>query len=114
MPLACGLDLGGTKLLGVVVDTDRPGEPVAEERVPTPRGSEAVVAAIVATVCLVIAQNERDFIPYWARCNYKGYEGGEAANFTAKSFPEYRAFLDTANSLAPGRMLWEGGDAIGA
>ena len=74
----------------------------------------AVLAAIVTTICLVIVQNERDFIPYWARYNYTGYESGDAANFTAKSFPEYRAFLDTANSLAPGRMLWEGGDAIGA
>jgi hypothetical protein len=74
----------------------------------------AVVAAIVTTICLVIVQNERDFIPYWARYNYTGYEGGTAADFTAKSWPEYRAFLDTANSLPPGRMLWEGGDAIGA
>ena len=74
----------------------------------------AVVAAIVTTICLVIVQNERDFIPYWARYNYTGYESGTTADFTAKSWPEYRAFLDTANSLAPGRMLWEGGDAIGA
>lgn len=74
----------------------------------------AVLAALVTTICLVIVQNERDFIPYWARYNYTGYESGDAANFTAKSFPEYRAFLDTANSLEPGRMLWEGGDAIGA
>ena len=36
------------------------------------------------------------------------------ADFTAKSWPEYRAFLDTANSLPSGRMAWEGGDAIGA
>ncbi len=56
----------------------------------------------------------RDFIPYWARYNYTGYESGTTADFTAKSWPEYRAFLDTANSLPPGRMLWEGGDAIGA
>ena len=74
----------------------------------------AVLAAIVTTICLVIVQNERDFIPYWARYNYTGYESGTTADFTAKSWPEYRAFLDTANSLAPGRMLWEGGDAIGA
>ena len=74
----------------------------------------AVLAAITATVCLVIVQNERDFIPYWARYNYTGYESGTTADFTAKSWPEYRAFLDTANSLPPGRMLWEGGDAIGA
>src|SRR4051812_33919795 len=39
----------------------------------------AVVAAIVTTLCLVIVQNERDFIPYWARYNYTGYEGGTAA-----------------------------------
>ena len=47
MALACGLDLGGTKLLGVVVDTERPGPPLLEERVPTPRGGEAIVDAIV-------------------------------------------------------------------
>ena len=58
----------------------------------------AVVAAIVTTICLVIVQNERDFIPYWARYNYTGYESGTTADFTAKSWPEYRAFLDTANS----------------
>ena len=74
----------------------------------------AVLAAITATVCLVIVQNTRDFIPYWARYNYTGYESGTTADFTAKSWPEYGAFLDTANSLPPGRMLWEGGDAIGA
>jgi hypothetical protein len=74
----------------------------------------AVLAAIAATACLVLVQDDRDFIPYWARYNYTGYETGDAANFTAKSWPEYRAFLDTAEKLAPGRMLWEGGDAIGA
>jgi glucokinase len=44
--LACGLDLGGTKLLGVVIDTARPGPPLMEERVPTPRGGDAIVDAI--------------------------------------------------------------------
>ena len=73
-----------------------------------------VLAAIAATICLACVQNSRNFIPYWARYNYTGYEGGSTANFTAKSWPEYRAFLDIANSLPPGRMLWEGGDAIGA
>jgi glucokinase len=46
VPLACGLDLGGTKLLGVVIDTARPGPPLLEEKVPTPRGAEAIVDAI--------------------------------------------------------------------
>jgi len=47
LALACGLDLGGTKLLGVIVDTDRPGPPVLEERVSTPRGGDAIVGAIL-------------------------------------------------------------------
>jgi hypothetical protein len=76
--------------------------------------SIAVLAAGVATAGLVYAQQTRDFLPYWAKYNYTGYETGSTSDFTAKSWPEYRAFLDTANSLAPGRMAWEGGDAIGA
>jgi glucokinase len=43
----CGIDLGGTKCLGVVLDD---GETVGETRVPTPRGSEALVAALVGVV----------------------------------------------------------------
>jgi hypothetical protein len=74
----------------------------------------AVLAVIATTVALVRVEQTRDFLPYWARYNYTGYESGSTADFTAKSWPEYRAFLDTANSLAPGRMAWEGGDAIGA
>ncbi len=73
-----------------------------------------ILAVIATTASLVRVQQTRDFLPYWARYNYTGYESGTAADFTAKSWPEYRAFLDTANSLAPGRMAWEGGDAIGA
>ena len=74
----------------------------------------AVLAAIVASVGIWQMYTERDFLPYWARYNYAGYEGGTAAAFTKKSWPEYRAFMDTANALPPGRMMWEGGDAIGA
>jgi hypothetical protein len=73
-----------------------------------------VLAAVAATVGLVLVQDDRGFIPYWARYNYTGYESGSSENFTAKSWTEYRTFLDTADNLAPGRMLWEGGDAIGA
>jgi hypothetical protein len=74
----------------------------------------AVLVAITATVGLLLADQEKSFVPYWARYNYTGYETGSADNFTAKSWPEYKAFMDTANTLPPGRMLWEGGDAIGA
>ncbi len=45
--LACGLDLGGTKLLGVVVDPAQPGPPLAEHRVATPHADpEALFSAL--------------------------------------------------------------------
>lgn len=46
-PLVCGLDLGGTKLLGVVVDPTGEDAPLLTERVPTPSGADAVKAALV-------------------------------------------------------------------
>lgn len=44
--LVCGLDLGGTKLLGVIVDPAGT-EPLASAKVPTPRGAEGVINAMV-------------------------------------------------------------------
>jgi hypothetical protein len=76
--------------------------------------SVSVLAVVVATAGLIYVNQTRDFLPYWAKYNYTGYETGSTADYTAKSWPEYRAFLDTADSLPPGRMMWEGGDAIGA
>lgn len=43
-----GLDVGGTKVLGVAIDEG--GSVVAEHREPTPRGGEAVIQAMVETV----------------------------------------------------------------
>jgi hypothetical protein len=105
-------------------DEPGPDAPLAAAPPPPSRGrlsrhavrvlAITLLAVIVTTVALVRVQQTRDFLPYWARYNYTGYESGTPEDFTAKSWPEYRAFLDTANSLAPGRMAWEGGDAIGA
>jgi glucokinase len=58
--LACGLDLGGTKLLGVVIDTERPGPPVLEEKVPTPRGAELIVDAIADLAHRLCARADGD------------------------------------------------------
>lgn len=44
--LVCGFDLGGTKLLGLVVDPAA-GEPICVERVPTPSGTDSIIDAIV-------------------------------------------------------------------
>lgn len=46
-PVVVGLDLGGTKVLGLALDPDHSGsEPLAEERVPTPDGTAAVLDAL--------------------------------------------------------------------
>jgi len=46
----CGIDLGGTKCLGIVIDD---GEVVAEARVPTPSGTAALVAELVGMIELL-------------------------------------------------------------
>ncbi len=46
-PLVCGLDLGGTKLLGILLDPTREDGPLLTERVPTPSGANAVEKALV-------------------------------------------------------------------
>ncbi len=47
---AVGIDIGGTKMLGVVVDPADPTTVLAEERVPTPLGPAALVDGIAALV----------------------------------------------------------------
>lgn len=49
--LVIGLDLGGTKLLGVVLDAADPhGMPLTEARVPTPRGDTANLLTALGTM----------------------------------------------------------------
>jgi hypothetical protein len=84
----------------------------------TARGAVRVVAIVVvlavfATVALVRVHATRGYITYWAKYNYTGYEGGLPEDLTQKSWPEYRAFIDTAGALPSGRMLWEPTSDIG-
>ncbi len=74
----------------------------------------AVLLVILTSIVLVRVNATRGYLPYWAKYNYTGYEGGKAEDFTLKSFPEYHAFMQTVDQLPPGRMLWEGSDQIGA
>jgi len=48
--LLAGVDVGGTKVLGVLVDPDDPSVVIDEARVPTPTGQEAVLDAIAGVV----------------------------------------------------------------
>lgn len=43
-----GIDVGGTKILAVAIDPDRPDAPSAEHLVPTPTDADAVLDAIAA------------------------------------------------------------------
>jgi len=45
-----GLDIGGTKILGRVLEPGDPGRALATVRVDTPRGAEAITTALVAAV----------------------------------------------------------------
>src|SRR3546814_15389665 len=45
--ITIGLDVGGTKVLGVAVDSAAPASPLDEERVPTPDGGAGLVDALV-------------------------------------------------------------------
>jgi glucokinase len=54
--LLAGIDVGGTKVLGVVLDPARPDEVVAAARVPTPDGQAAVLDAMAEAVRTVAAQ----------------------------------------------------------
>src|SRR3954463_11522496 len=49
-PLVAGIDLGGTKILGRVIDPTEPTVVVAVARADTPRGGDAIVESIVAVV----------------------------------------------------------------
>lgn len=52
-PVAIGIDVGGTKVLGVVVDAD--GDRLTECRRPTPRSSAGIIDALVETAAELAA-----------------------------------------------------------
>ena len=54
-----GLDLGGTKLLGLVVRPDG-DDPIASDRLPTPSGAEALIEAIAELTRSLVARVRSD------------------------------------------------------
>jgi glucokinase len=49
-PLVAGFDIGGTKILARVLDPDDPRRSIADARVDTPRGSDALAASVQTVV----------------------------------------------------------------
>ena len=54
--LTIGIDVGGTKVLGVAVDSNAPTTVQAQRRVPTPEGGAGLVDAIVELVATLGAE----------------------------------------------------------
>jgi hypothetical protein len=65
-------------------------------------GAVACTLIIVggATWAIGGARAARNYLPFWSKWNYEGYEAKPA-------WPEFREILQTMNSLPPGRALWE-------
>ena len=53
--ISIGLDVGGTKVLGVAIDPVDPATVIAEERVPTPEGGEGLVDTLLEVVAALAA-----------------------------------------------------------
>ncbi len=76
----------------------------------------ATVTVVFATAALVQVHRTRDFLDFWVRYNYTGYERAEyLVAATGKSTDEYQALIESLDELPPGRVLWEPDSAaIGA
>jgi hypothetical protein len=72
----------------------------------------AVLSVIVAGAAIWRVYVTTDFITFWAKWNYSGYEHtGTAAD--TKVYPELNGLVSTIEELPPGRTLWEGGSSLG-
>ena len=92
--------------------SERPREGGAPS--PIPAVTAAVAVLLVIAVGLFQAHTNRQFLDFWVRWNYTGFERTGAGEPTAKEYPEFRALLDAVAELPPGRALWENdSDAIG-
>ena len=100
--LAAGLDLGGTKVLGRVLHPADPRRALAEARVDTPRGGDAIVAAMVDLVGRLDDQ-----------LGAAGHAPVAAVGLGAAGLVDTEGVLRTAPNL-PGVVEFPFGAALGA
>ncbi|HMG26613.1 MAG TPA: 6-pyruvoyl-tetrahydropterin synthase-related protein [Acidimicrobiia bacterium] len=72
----------------------------------------SVLAVIVASVAIWRVYVTTDFITFWAKWNYSGYEHTGSESDT-KVYPEFNSLVSAVQKLPPGRALWEGGSPLG-
>ncbi|MGZ4802064.1 MAG: 6-pyruvoyl-tetrahydropterin synthase-related protein [Acidimicrobiia bacterium] len=73
----------------------------------------AMVLALAAGG-LFYAHQERGFLDFWAEWNYSGYQDTSPSSTKPKPYGEYHDLMTTMGKLAPGRAMWEGGQALDA
>jgi hypothetical protein len=59
-----------------------------------------VLVVLIAAGTLTSTWTKRDFLPYWARYNYEGFE-------VKPGWAEATALFKTIDGLPPGRVMWE-------
>jgi len=104
-------------LVPVPSDVPAPADTPARPSGALIRSVTAVALTVVlAVVVLVRVHQSRDFLDFWVRYNYTGYERADyLVAPTGKSSDEYRTLIDTLDDLPPGRLLWENDSpALGA
>ena len=72
----------------------------------------ALLAVVLTSVAIWRVYVTTDFITFWAKWNYSGYEH-TGAESDSKVYPEFNSLVSTLDKLPPGRALWEGGAALG-
>lgn len=72
----------------------------------------SVLAVTLAMVAIWRVYVTTDFITFWAKWNYSGYEH-TGTQSDSKVYPEFNSLVSTLGKLPPGRALWEGGAALG-
>src|SRR5215218_527859 len=72
----------------------------------------AILAVLVTGVAIWRVYATTDFLTFWAKWNYSGYEHTGAESDT-KVYPEFHGLVSTLDRLPAGRALWEGGASLG-
>jgi hypothetical protein len=97
-------------------DVEAPAAPKPERRRAVRALVVAIATVVLATAALVQVHRTREFLDFWVRYNYTGYERADyLVADTGKSTDEYQELIDTLDELPAGRALWEpDSSAIGA
>jgi len=97
-PAAVGLDVGGTKVLGVVIDST--GRVLAEERRPTPRDADGIIDALDETAAVLAGAAGRSDGPVPLGVGMPGLISTAGVLVSSPNLPDV-VDLDVAGRLSP-------------